>query len=176
VDIDGVINAVSLTAGADPDEWAHVFEIRTKDGRGPFLIRVPRGTRERLELLEQVFDMVWATTWMDQAAALLCPRLGIGLRWPFIDLTREIELTWAGTWETETWKLPGIERWAKGTDRPIAWLDDDLGGDAERWARGRSEAVAPTVLVPTDPSTGLSDDEVGVLLSWARSLSEADER
>lgn len=170
MDIDGVINAVSPTAGANPDDWAHVFEITTKDGRGPFLIRVPTGTRQRLERLEQAFDMVWATTWMDQAATLLCPRLGIGAAWPYIDISREIELTSVGTWETETWKLPGMERWAEGTSRPIAWLDDDLGSDAQAWAQGRSESVAPTILVPTDPSRGLSDDEVEVLLAWSRSL------
>jgi hypothetical protein len=166
-----VINAVSQTGGADPADWAHVFEIRTKDGRGPFLIRVPQGTRERLELLERVFDMVWATTWMDQAAPLLCPRLGVGLRWPYVDLAREIELAWAGTWETETWKLPGIERWAEGTDRPIAWLDDDLGPDAMAWAERRTKLVAATCVVNTDPSLGLSDAEVAVLLAWARDVA-----
>jgi hypothetical protein len=172
VDIDGVVNAVSLTGGANPADWAHVFEITTKDGRGPFLIRVPKGTRERLERLEEAFEMVWGSTWMDQAATLLCPRLGIGAGWPFIDLSREIDLTSAGDWEAETWKLPGIQRWADGTDRPIAWLDDDLGDDAREWAEGRSESVAPTLLVPTDPFRGLSDDEVDVLLSWSRSLSD----
>lgn len=115
--------------------------------------------------------MVWATTWMDQAAALLCPRLGVGLRWPYIDLRREIELTWAGTWETETWKLPGIERWAADTDRPIAWLDDDLGPDAMAWAERRTMLVAPTCVVNTDPRLGLTDAEVAVLLAWARALA-----
>jgi hypothetical protein len=171
VDIDGVINAVSVTAGADSAGWAHLFEIRTKDGRGPFLIRVPKGTRERLERLERDFEMVWATTWMDQAAELLCPRLGIGLRWPYVDLTREIELTWAGTWESETWKLPGIARWAEGTDRPIAWVDDDLGPDAIAWAERRNRLVAPTCVVDTDPGLGLTDVEVAILLDWASAVA-----
>lgn len=152
-----------------------MFEITTKDGRGPFLIRVPKGTRERLERLAQAFEMVWATTWMDQAATLLCPRLGIGAGWPYIDLEREVELTWAGAWETETWKLPGIDRWAAQTTRPVAWVDDDLGPDAREWAERRSESVAPTIVVPTDPAVGLTDGEVEELLSWAGYLSGAEE-
>jgi hypothetical protein len=72
-------------------------------------------------------------------------------------------------------EAPGIDRWARQTTRPIAWVDDDLGSDAREWAERRSESVAPTLLVPTDPSDGLTDDEVEELLSWAGSLSGAEE-
>jgi hypothetical protein len=167
VDIDGVVNAL-LTEGSD---WDHVFQIRTKDGRGPFTIRVPTGTRERLERLEREFDMVWASTWMDQAATLLCPRLGIGAGWPYVDLTREVELVSTGIWETDTWKLPGVDRWAADTFRPLAWIDDDVGDDARSWAEKRTALIAPTIVLETDPGSGLTDDEVATALDWARSLA-----
>jgi hypothetical protein len=169
--VDGVLNALSLTRGRDdPGDWECFFQVRTKDGRGPFTIRVPKGTRGRLSLIAGGFDIVWATTWMEEAAALLSPVLGLGEDWPYVEMVGEISLARQGIAATDPWKLPAIERWAASTDRSVAWVDDDFGPDAVRWAERRAQAGSPTILVPTDPLVGLTDQHVAVLLAWRAAL------
>ena len=56
-----------------------------------------------------------------------------------------------------------IDRYAG--DRPLAWVDDCIDASCEDWATMRE---APTLLVPTDPTEGLTDAHVEALLSWAR--------
>ncbi len=160
-----------MTGDVDEDQWDRVFTIRTKDGRGPFLIRIAPGTRERLERLADVFDVVWATTWMDGAATLLAPELGLGSDWPHVPMAREISLARAGAAPTDTWKLPAIQRWAAETDRPLAWIDDDIGEDAVEWAEHRTRAVAPTVLALTNPFVGLTEAHAEALLGWERQFA-----
>ncbi|MGH2799653.1 MAG: hypothetical protein ACRDM0_18755, partial [Thermoleophilaceae bacterium] len=52
-------------------------------------------------------------------------------------------------------------------ERPAAWVDDNLGEECYAWAERRS---APTLLVETSPSVGLTDEHVSQLLGWAARL------
>ena len=65
-----------------------------------------------------------------------------------------------------TWKLPSIQRF--GAYRPLAWIDDELHGDAYAWAAMRR---IPTKLLTTDPSRGITDRHVRALLAFARCTS-----
>ena len=40
-------------------------------------------------------------------------------------------------------------------DRPLAWIDDCLDDSCHSWAESRT---APTLLVPTEPFTGLTEE------------------
>ena len=64
------------------------------------------------------------------------------------------------------WKLDAIESHA-GPDRPLAWVDDAFDAGCDAWA---AERKAPTLLVRTDPATGLRAEHVSVLERWARRL------
>jgi hypothetical protein len=64
------------------------------------------------------------------------------------------------------WKLGAIESWA-GPEIPLAWIDDAFDASCEAWAAARP---APTLLVRTEPATGLADEHVTTLESWARRL------
>jgi hypothetical protein len=171
--VDGVLNVLSLTGDDEATEWDRRFVAYTSEGRGPFVIRIAHGTRAGLERLAREFEVTWATTWMGDAGSILGPELGLGEDWPFIDMAEEIRLARAGEEVGETWKLPAIQRWAVGRDRPIAWVDDDLGPDAADWAERRSESGRPTLLVATSPFAGLTEGEVDALLEWRRSLGGA---
>jgi len=63
------------------------------------------------------------------------------------------------------WKDDAIDEYAG--DRPAAWLDDNIDETCTAWAEGRS---APTLLVETSPSEGLTDEHVSRLLAWADEL------
>ena len=50
----------------------------------------------------------------------------------------------------------------------LAWIDDLLTTEAFEWAKAR---LAPTLLVPIDPSTGLQREAVDELLRWAQTIA-----
>ena len=52
-------------------------------------------------------------------------------------------------------------------DAPLAWIDDAFDPSCDAWAAARD---APTLLVRTEPATGLAQEHVTRLESWARSL------
>ena len=91
-----------------------------------------------------------------------CPIL---LKLPFRDLPC---LTFDGraVFGSAHWKVDAIDEYA--ADRPAAWIDDNLDEECHRLgARG---AAAPTLLVETSPSVGLTDEHVSQLLDWAERL------
>ncbi|MGH2819708.1 MAG: hypothetical protein ACRDJ5_03540, partial [Actinomycetota bacterium] len=96
---------------------------------------------------------VWATGWGQYANRVIGP----------LHQMRElpvIELEFTG--ET-TWKLPSVSAYV-GDEQPVVWVDDDLGEDAELWARRRA---APTLLMRCEPHLGLTDDAVEACLEFA---------
>lgn len=115
----------------------------------------------RLEPLLERFHVVWATGWEEKANEYL-PTL---LELPGLDLPT---LTFDGraVFGSAHWKVHAIDEYAG--DRPAAWIDDNLGEECRRWAEGRD---APTLLVETQPETGLSDAHVEQLLDWAERVA-----
>jgi len=61
------------------------------------------------------------------------------------------------------WKLASVERFVG--DRPAAWIDDELHGDAYAWAALRT---VPTKLLSPDPRGGILGRDVRALLAFAR--------
>jgi hypothetical protein len=64
------------------------------------------------------------------------------------------------------WKLEALTERA-GT-RAAAWIDDGHNDACTEWAASRE---APTLLVSTDPHVGLTDEQVGDLVEWAREIN-----
>jgi hypothetical protein len=111
----------------------------------------------RVERLLARFDAVWATGWEEKANEYL-PTL---LELPELDLP---VLTFDGraVFGSANWKVQAIDEYAG--DRPAAWVDDNHDEECHRWA---AERAAPTLLVSTEPATGLSDEHVEQLIEWA---------
>ncbi len=150
VDIDGVI---SLFAGPDGGQPGAFHSI---EGIPHFLSATAAAHLLELEIC---FDLVWASGWEEKADEYLPRLLGLPAGLPHLSFERSVGRTNAH------WKLAAIERHAGG--RPLAWLDDALNEECREWARLRP---APTLLVETDPRTGLTGREAELLTSWARSL------
>jgi hypothetical protein len=74
-------------------------------------------------------DLVWATTWEDQANAEIAPRIGLPrlpvVNWPEPSDEDEREDQWFGL----CWKTRTLVAWAN--QRPFAWVDDEIT-DADR--------------------------------------------
>jgi hypothetical protein len=97
--------------------------------------------------------LVWATFWED-AANDLAGAMGLPAL-PVIHFDDDVPL---GT----SYKLPAIQRYVG--DKPMAYLDDDVGHDVIGWARARN---APTLVIPVPADRGLQDEHVEALLEFA---------
>lgn len=122
---------------------------------------IPEDIGPRLVTLAESFELVWATGWEERANEHL-PYL---LKLPFRNLPC---LTFDGraVFGSAHWKVDAVDAYAVG--RAAAWIDDNLGEECRAWAERRS---APTLLVETSPSVGLTDEHVSMLLDWARDPS-----
>jgi hypothetical protein len=153
VDVDGVISVFGFAPGTGelpgPLHWI--------DGVAHC---IPGDVGQRLVTLAESFELVWATGWEERANDHL-PYL---LKLPSPRLPC---LTFDGraVFGSAHWKIDAVDEYA-GV-RPAAWVDDNLGEECRAWAEGRS---APTLLVETSPSVGLTDEHVSTLLGWANEI------
>lgn len=150
LDIDGV-----LSPDAAPATPAGFVE----HALGEYQVRIAQQHGEWLRSLLGEFDLVWATSWEDDANRLISPLLGLP-RLPFIEFTEGRAIG--------TWKLPCVVRFVG--NRPCAWVDDELDSDADDWARARE---IPTLLVRADPSQGLTRRQITALRRFAARVSES---
>jgi hypothetical protein len=108
---------------------------------------------QRLRRLKEHFDLVWVTGWGDHANRVIGPLHQL-------EELPVVELEDAGE---PTWKLSSVTTYV-GDERACAWIDDQLGEDAERWAESRP---GPMLLVRCAPHEGLTDEMVERCLDFA---------
>ena len=153
VDVDGVISLFGFPSGGVPPgqfHWVDGVAHCISDGAGACLRR-----------LAESFELVWATGWEEKANEYLPLLLDL----PDDELP---VLTFDGraVFGSAHWKLEAIDEYAG--DRPAAWIDDSLDERCTTWAEARS---APTLLIETDPTAGITDEHVERLLKWALAIS-----
>jgi HAD domain in Swiss Army Knife RNA repair proteins len=152
VDVDGVISLFGFDPDALPEgEWLHVDGI---------LHLCSARAAEHLPGLGDQFELVWCTGWEEKANDYLPQWLGLPADLPFLQFERNPGKARAH------WKLQAIDDFA-GHQRPLAWIDDALDEACREWAAART---GPTLLVQTDPSTGLDEPHAAELRAWAAAL------
>ena len=127
----------------------------------PHLTRL--SPRLGLRLAALPCELVWATTWEDNANAEIAPRLGLPalpvVTWPESS-EHEREDLWLGL----CWKTRTLVDWAAG--RPFAWVDDEIT-DADRdWATANHHGRA--LLYYVEPFRGLTGKDLTALDQWLR--------
>jgi hypothetical protein len=154
VDIDGVVSLFGFAPdAAPPGTWTQV------DGIAHLL---SAAAARHLHALASRFELVWCSGWEEKANEHLPHLLGLG---PYPHLSFPLGAA------SEHWKIESVERHA--ANRPMAWIDDDFNEACHAWAARRP---APTLLVPTDPATGLDDACAERLVAWADGLGDARPR
>src|SRR5437764_7295034 len=153
IDVDGVISLF----GFDPDRRpAGRFEV--VDGIA-HLLSATAG--EHLRRLCEAFEPAWCTGWEEKANEYLPRALGLPQPFPHLSFSGATPAV-AGHW-----KLHAIDEYA-GPSRAVAWIDDAHDERCEAWASARG---GPTLLLTTDPATGLTGRHVEELLAWAAATS-----
>ncbi len=152
VDIDGVISLF----GFPPEDVPPRCSWHQVDG---IVHLLSHEAAEHLLVLADLYEPIWCTGWQERANEHLPYALGLG---PFPHLSfGDSPLHW---------KLAAVQ--ARAGDRPLAWIDDDLNDAVRDWARRRSCRV-PTLLVETEPATGLTGELGDRLRRWAAESRES---
>ncbi|MGW4896115.1 hypothetical protein ACWEQL_28250 [Kitasatospora sp. NPDC004240] len=128
-----------------PQEYVKPLRLWINPAHGPELLALP-------------YELVWATTWMDEANTWIAPLVGLPplpyVAWPRMHHEDPDGLHW---------KTRHLVEWAAG--RPFAWVDDELGPADIEWI----EAHHPTPALPlwVDPRAGLGPPHFALLREWA---------
>jgi hypothetical protein len=163
-DIDGVISLWGFHPDTRPPGiWT------TVDGIPHFL-----STRaaEHLLALSGAFELVWCSGWEEKADEHLPRALGVPAARPHL---RFDGLTRAEVSARAHWKLDAVDAYA-GPGRALAWVDDAFNDACHAWAQERTRRGAPTLLVATDPTTGLDDAAAAALQEFARTTRSRPRR
>ncbi|MEF9905633.1 HAD domain-containing protein [Streptomyces sp. P9-A2] len=106
-------------------------------------------------------ELVWATTWLDEANDTVSPRIGLPtlpvVRWPDEAVT-------TGMPRGLHWKTSLLSEWAG--HRPFVWLDDEIGPMDELWIAAAHPA--PALPHRVDPARGLTGEDFAVVGEWLR--------
>lgn len=149
----------------------HLYKVILDELHGPWL----------RELADAGFELVWATTWEDEANEHLLDHLGLPAL-PVVPFTAEAELRlplpellpqpkFSDRHLTWCWKAPSVLRYAG--ERPFVWFDDDLSSlHDDAWAEKR-DATVPTYLEHIRPHKGLMRHHVDRALLWLQVMAEA---
>ncbi|WP_063915594.1 HAD domain-containing protein, partial [Nocardia salmonicida] len=117
-------------------------------------------------LAELPCQLVWATTWEDEANAEIAPRLGLPrlpvVRWPEPAAEHEREDRWFGL----CWKTRTLVDWAAG--RPFAWVDDEITDADRSWVAVHHRG--PAFLWQVESFRGLTGEDFAALDRWLRSI------
>ncbi|MGW1724803.1 hypothetical protein ACWCQK_17920 [Streptomyces sp. NPDC002306] len=151
LDIDGTL----LPFGADgPYPVYEVGGLPSADAGNPLLTRIDPGLGPRLVALG--CELVWATTWMDEANVAVAPWLGLPPL-PVVDWPDEAYPPGALHWKTR----PLV---ARAAGRPFVWVDDEITAVDRDWVSAHHPGRA--LLHRVDHRYGLTDADFVALEGW----------
>ncbi len=153
IDIDGVISLFGFDLARPP-----AVRMVMVDGIPHWL---SEAAAAHLLGLAEAFELVWCSGWEEKADEHLPLALGLPAGLPHLRFAH------SGTDTIRHWKLAAIDRFA-GPRRPLAWVDDAHDESCRDWARARP---GPTLLMATEPATGLTRCHVSRLADWAQGLT-----
>ncbi|MGW6685272.1 HAD domain-containing protein [Streptomyces sp. NPDC054961] len=135
------------------------------DGGHPLLSRVDPALGPRLAALP--CELVWATTWGQDANLSLSPRLGLPelavVDWP--EPGPGAEDGRGGT----HWKTAGLV--ARAAGRAFVWVDDEITSADRLWVGAHHPG--PALLYRVDHRVGLAEADFAVLEGWLRDQQAA---
>ncbi|ARF71014.1 hypothetical protein B7C62_01135 [Kitasatospora albolonga] len=157
LDVDGPL----IPFGAEPQRYpAYALGpgLRGAD-TNPLLSRI--NPRHGAELAALPCELVWATTWMDEANECIAPLLGLQplavVAWP-----EPSDLDGQDERDGLHWKTRALVDRAAG--RPFVWVDDEATDTDRAWVAAHHEGYA--LVHRVDARVGLTDGDYAALAAW----------
>lgn len=168
LDVDGPLNPYAAqperrpvgysTHRMKPEGWLAQHPGEPRAYVKPLRVWLNTDHGRRLRDLSDLYDLVWATTWGEEANTFIAPVLGLPAL-PVVDWPTLHDAGPEGTF----WKTRYLVAHAAG--RSFAWVDDDLG-DADR-AFVATHHDGPALLHHVDARLGLHEADFAVLVGFA---------
>ncbi|HEV2345634.1 MAG TPA: HAD domain-containing protein [Actinocrinis sp.] len=157
LDVDGPLLPFGATRRERPNGYPR-FDHGLGVDANPLLARLDPQLGPRLRALR--CEIVWATSWEDDANHEIAPLLG------FIELP---VVTWPDDSDQDDhhrlhWKTKTLVEWAEG--RTFAWADDEITDTDRDWVAAHHRGQA--LLHRVNPVWGLTDADFEVLGKWLR--------
>ncbi|GGT85260.1 hypothetical protein GCM10010272_32520 [Streptomyces lateritius] len=157
LDVDGPL----IPFGASPERYRTYPpgpEAR-EGGSNPLLARIDPEHGPRLAALP--CDLVWATSWMDDANECVAPRIGLSPL-PVVTWPEPSDVDERDERNGLHWKTRALVGWAAG--RSFAWVDDEITGIDRTWVSAHHRGHA--LLHRVDPRRGLMGRDFAALRAW----------
>ena len=151
LDVDGPLIPFGPSSSHAP-----AFSVEDFPGGNPLLGRLNPAVGPRLMALG--CDLVWATTWMNDANDAVAPRIGL----PRLPVVEWQEVSTEDGPHGLHWKTRHLVEWAG--HRPFIWVDDEISSMDRLWVAAQHDG--PSLLHRVDPDQGLIDDDFSALASW----------
>ncbi|MFJ7212083.1 HAD domain-containing protein [Amycolatopsis sp. NPDC098790] len=152
LDVDGPL----IPFGRSSGEYEHFTDT---DLGNPLLARLDPRLGPRLLALG--CDLVWATTWLEDANEVVAPLLGLP-QLPVLDFPEE------DTSPGAHWKTRRIVEHAAGG--PFAWIDDETTDTDRTWVAGHHPG--PALLVTVAAGTGLTGHDFELVADWVSRVAQ----
>lgn len=163
MDVDGPMNPFRAKwfAKRAPIEGYEFYEL-TPEGDQTYRVALNPDHGTRLRDLASIYELVWATTWGEDANRLIAPILGIPDNLPVIDLPQPSVLMSRRSWKTEV-----IADWCG--DRPFVWFDDEINRPTRIWLANRG-GLGSHLAHRVPAEVGLTPPDFDAILAFAQSI------
>ncbi|MGW4795391.1 HAD domain-containing protein [Nonomuraea sp. NPDC004297] len=132
----------------------------------PLLARIDPTHGSRLKTLP--CELVWATSWMNDANECIAPCLGLPSL-AIVDWPDEPQYEQQDERDGLHWKTRTLVTWAAG--RPFAWIDDEVTDKDRAWVSAHHPG--PALLHRINPRTGLTETDYLIIAQWLRRVHTA---
>ncbi|WP_405755269.1 HAD domain-containing protein [Streptomyces sp. NBC_00073] len=162
IDVDGPLNPYAAQAQRRPQGYS-THRMRPTgwteaESRKPLRVWLNHAHGAELLALARSYELVWATTWKDEANDWIGPQLGLP-RLPYIDWPQMHGRSPRGTF----WKTQYVLEYAGA--REFVWIDDDITAPDREFVDQRHPARA--LLMRIDEQIGLTRTDFDALARWA---------
>jgi len=164
LDVDGVINAWHADK-AWPSK--NIGEATSRSGTysihwAPAMVA---------ELMAMDLELVWATTWEQEAATSIAPLIGWSeaekSRWLSLESVREnVKFGMLHTYGSIAWKNPAVRQDQEDSPSPFIWIDDEMGFQDMNMARDIGGLA-----IWSDPYRGIQPDDIEKMKQYIKDHS-----
>ncbi|WP_106400614.1 HAD domain-containing protein [Actinocorallia populi] len=161
IDVDGVLNpgrhrgAGFTVHQLQPTGWTRTLSVALNPAHGAMLLEFAAANG---------VELVWATTWVDDANTMIGPVIGLP-ELPVVPIPMLPRRGPDSVLSIGAWKAQHVAAWA-GLQRRFVWLDDEHNVASQLEKRRKAGEVGAHLVIQVSPKSGLRDRHLAKAAQW----------